>query len=62
MTLESEGRSKNIDTKSLVTPKSGPHKRCQVRAREDFSRYNHPLVVGSKSSVEIFPLQSKLTL
>lgn len=44
MTLESEERNKNIDTKSPVTPKSSHHKGSQVQAREDFSRYNHLLV------------------
>lgn len=62
VTLESEERSKTVDTKSPVTPESSHHRGSQVQAREDFSRYNHPLVAGSKSSVEIFPLQSKLTL
>lgn len=54
-------RSRNIDTKSPVTPKSTPQGKPSG-GPEDLSRYNQPLVVRSKFTAQICPQQSKLAL
>lgn len=61
MTLESGERSRNVDTKSPVTPKSSPQGKPSA-CPEDLPRYNQPLVVGSKFTAQICPQQSKLAL